>query len=84
MTVAEACEHIAHKGENTNTHRILIRIIYVRRTVEIISQMSGEVKKNITERGFEDMGWTYVAREMLIVGAFLCASSCKKCEDYHE
>jgi molybdenum cofactor biosynthesis enzyme len=42
MTVAEVCEHIAHKGENTNTHRILIGILYVRRTVEIISQMSGE------------------------------------------
>jgi hypothetical protein len=42
MKVAEACEHIAHKGESTNTHTILIGIIYVRRTVEIISQMSGE------------------------------------------
>jgi hypothetical protein len=42
MKVAEACEHIAHNGENTNTHRILIGILYVRRTVEIISQLSGE------------------------------------------
>jgi hypothetical protein len=42
MKVAEACEHIARKGENTNTDRILIGILYVRRTVEIMSNMSGD------------------------------------------
>jgi hypothetical protein len=43
MNVAEACEHIAHKEENTNTGRLSIGILNVRRTVEIISKMSGEV-----------------------------------------
>jgi hypothetical protein len=42
MKVTEACEYIVHKGENMNTHTILIGILYARRTVEIISQMIGE------------------------------------------
>jgi hypothetical protein len=43
MKATEACEYIVHKGENTNTHTILIGILYVRRTAQIISQMIGEV-----------------------------------------
>jgi hypothetical protein len=42
MKVTESCECIVHKGENKNTHTILIGILYLRRTVDIISQMSGK------------------------------------------